>query len=61
MIDDCARIEDLIFYALKLEKAAIAVQRLIEGGELRFAGRITGRSARPGGSLPGSGAYLCRE
>ena len=30
MIDVCAQIEDLIFYALKLEKAAIAVQWLIE-------------------------------
>jgi hypothetical protein len=40
MIDDCAQIEDLIFYALKLEKAAIAVQRLIEGADMQSANRV---------------------
>jgi len=40
MIDVCAQIEDLIFYALKLEKAAIAVQRLIEAGDMQSAIRV---------------------
>jgi hypothetical protein len=40
MIDDCAQIEDLILYVLKLEKAAITVQRLIEGGDMQSANRV---------------------